>query len=390
MTANKSVTATFTAITTNIDVFIGTGKQESYNIPDHETRRQSYSNVNQGPVKIVNTEGKDIVASQRVIYGGGSYSEMMGLPFEQLTKEYLFPYYNNVAMDSQLRVSNVGGANTTITIYLGTTQIDQYTLAAGGATRKNYTGRNSGPLRVTSSASNILATIRVLYNKSSYSELMGLPVNQLAKEYLFPYYNNVAMDSQLRVSNVGGANTTITVYLGTTQIDSYALAAGGATRKSYTGRNSGPLRVTSSASNILTTIRVLYSGNSYSELMGFPASLLSQSYWYPVYDNVAVDSQLRVSNVGSDTTHITVYAGTQQIDSYDLAKGAATRKNYAKNSGPLQVVSSTQPILTTSRLLYGASYYEMTGLPESQLSTQYFFPWYNNTAMSSELRIARP
>jgi branched-chain amino acid transport system substrate-binding protein len=377
-------------ITRNIEVTIAGSRMDFYYLPAHGSLRQGYLSVNLGPVKIQNTETVDIVASQRVIYGGASYSEMMGLPVEQLAKEYLFPYYNNVAMDSQLRVSNAGGLNTTITVYLGPNQIDSYTLAAGGASRKNYTGRNSGPLRVTSSASNILATIRVLYNKNSYSELMGLPVNQLAKEYLFPYYNNVAMDSQLRVSNVGGASTTITVYLGTAQIDSYPLAAGGATRKSYSGRNSGPLRVTSSASNILTTIRVLYGGNSYSELMGFPASQLAQSYWYPVYDNVALDSQLRVSNVGSATTHITVYAGTQQIDSYDLGKGAATRKTYLKNTGPLQVVSSTQPILTTIRLLYGGSYYEMTGLPQSQLSTQYFFPWYNNTAMNSELRIAIP
>jgi hypothetical protein len=149
--------------------------------------------------------------------------------------------------------------------------------------------------------------------------------------------------------------------------------------------------VTSSASNILTTIRVLYDNNSYSELMGFPASQLAQSYWYPVYDNVALDSQLRVSNVGSATTHVTVYAGGDQIDSYDLGKGAATRKTYPRNTGPLHVVSSTQPILTTVRTLYGGgSYYEMTGLPESQFSTQFFFPWYNNTAMSSELRIAIP
>jgi len=221
--------------------------------------------------------------------------------------------------------------------------------------------------------------------------MMGLPVEQLAKEYVVPYYNNVAMDSQLRVSNIGGAPTTITVYLGTTKIDEYSLAAGGASRKNYPNRNSGPLRVTSSATNILTTIRVLYAGNSYSELMGFPAGQLSQSYWYPVYDNAAVDSQLRVSNVGSATTHITIYAGTQQLDSYDLGKGAATRKNYPKNSGPLHVVSSTQPILTTIRMLYaGNSYYEMTGLPDSQLAPQYFFPWYNNKAMDSELRIAIP
>ena len=130
---------------------------------------------------------------------------------------------------------------------------------------------------------------------------------------------------------------------------------------------------------------------NHSRLDPFPASQLAQEYWYPVYDNATLDSQLRVSNVGSDTTHITVYAGGVQIDSYDLGKGAATRKNYPQNTGPLQVVSSTQPILTTIRLLYaGNSYYEMTGLPEGQLSTQYFFPWYNNKAMSSELRFAVP
>jgi hypothetical protein len=374
-----------------VDITVG-GALNAYSLVPTESQRLSYKGANAGPVQIAGL--KPILASQRVIYGGWSYSEMMGLPFEQLSKEYLFPYYNNVAMDSQLRVSNVGGADTTIKVYLGSSPlpIDSYTLAAGGATRKNYAGRNSGPLRVTSSASDILATIRVLYAGSSYSELMGLPVEQLSKEYLFPYYNNVAMDSQLRVSNVGGADTTITVYLGsdTNPIDSYTLAAGGATRKNYGGKNSGPLRVTSTDSNILTTIRVLYAGNSLSELMGFPVGQLSESYWYPVYDNMTLDSQLRVSNVGSDITTITVYAGTEQIDSYELGKGAASRKNYPRNTGPLHVVSSTQPILTTVRLLYGSSLYEMTGLPNEQLSTQYFFPWYNNYAMNSELRFAVP
>jgi len=151
------------------------------------------------------------------------------------------------------------------------------------------------------------------------------------------------------------------------------------------------LRVTSSDSNILTTIRVLYNSSSYSELMGFPTSQLEQEYWYPVYDNMTVDSQLRVSNVGTDITTIAVYAGGTQIDSYPLNAGAATRKTYPKNIGPLHVISSSQPILTTIRLLYAwSSYYEMTGLPDSQLSTQYFFPWYNNIAMDSNLRFALP
>jgi stress response protein SCP2 len=324
---------------------------------------------------------------------------MMGYPTDQLTNEYVFPYYNNTAIDSQLRVSNLGGASTTINVYVGSspTPIDTYVLAAGAATRKNYAGVNNGPMRVTSSATNIITTIRVLYGGLSYSELVGFPANQLTNEYIFPYYNNVAMDSQLRVSNMGGSTTTINVYVGSspTPIDTYTLAAGAATRKNYAGVNSGPLRVTSSATNILTTIRVLFGSLSYSELLGFPVNQLTTAYSYPIYDNVSIDSQLRVSNVGNASTTITIYSGSTQIDSYSLAAGAATRINYSGvNNGPLRVVSSSQPILTTTRmLLYSpgfSSYYEMTGMPDNQLHTEYVFPWYNNTAMSSQVRFAVP
>lgn len=37
-----------------------------------------------------------------------------------------------------------------------------------------------------------------------------------------------------------------------------------------------------------------------------------------------------------------------------------------------------------------AAHLEMMGLPDGQLSTRYFFPWYNNTAINSELRFAVP
>jgi len=37
-----------------------------------------------------------------------------------------------------------------------------------------------------------------------------------------------------------------------------------------------------------------------------------------------------------------------------------------------------------------SSFYELMGLPGTQLSAQYYFPWYNNVAMNSELRLAVP
>jgi len=268
-----------------------------------------------------------------------------------------------------------------------------YNLEQANSTRQSYNA-NNGPL-VTSANADIISSTRVLFSGVSYSELMGFPADQVTNNYWFPYYNNVAMASQLRVSNVGGASTTITVTYGDNiPLDSYTLAAGAATRLFYP-INSGPLHVTSSNSNILTTIRVLY-GNSYSEISGYPAGQLTREYYYPVYDNVNASSQLRVSNVGGVATTITVYgANNAVIDSYELAVGEATRKNYVGvNTGPLHVVSSDSDILSTQRLLYTTpsfgSYYELTGFPDDQLTTDYYFPWYNNVAMSSQLRIAVP
>jgi hypothetical protein len=50
---------------------------------------------------------RPIVAAERVIYKvngvNTSFSEMMGLPSNQLNTAYYLPWYNNVDLDTQLR-----------------------------------------------------------------------------------------------------------------------------------------------------------------------------------------------------------------------------------------------------------------------------------------------
>jgi len=76
-------------------------------------------------------------------------------------------------------------------------------LAAGQSTRVSYP-LNSGPVKVQSVGGNIVASMREAYFDgtawTSFSETMGLP-NNLATtttSYLFPWYNNVDMNTQLR------------------------------------------------------------------------------------------------------------------------------------------------------------------------------------------------
>jgi hypothetical protein len=381
----------------NVQVTIAGNLTGGSAVPPRASKRQVYGNINAGPAQVASSNGVPIITSERVLAVGKSHSEMMGYPNDRLTKDYVFPFYNNVDFDGQLRVSNVGGADTTITVYLGSdpNPMDSFPLGAGQAVRINYGGMRDGPMRVVSSASNILTTIRSWVGGVSYSELMGYPSSQLTNEYIFPFYNNIDFDSQLRVSNVGGVDTTITVYLGNDPmpIDSFPLMAGEASRNNYPLRN-GPLRVVSSDSNILTTIRALVGGVSYSELMGYPANQPAKEYWYPVYDNLSLDSQLRVSNIGMGTTTISVYLGNTLIDSFDLEAGAASRTNYPRNTGPLHVVSSAEPILTTIRLYKVTdgvpSYYELVGFPDNQLTTRYWFPRYNSIDINTEMRFAVP
>jgi hypothetical protein len=64
-----------------------------------------YANFEGGPLRVVtNTSGASILATERIIYGSSGYDELMGYPANRLTTEYLFPWYNNKAMRSEVLI----------------------------------------------------------------------------------------------------------------------------------------------------------------------------------------------------------------------------------------------------------------------------------------------
>jgi hypothetical protein len=94
---------------------VGDTLLESYpNIAPGVSLQASYA-INNGPIRVVSTDGKKIIAAMRVIWKETgertSYSELMGLPAEQLSSEYWFPWYNNLAttaMNQQFRFGERG------------------------------------------------------------------------------------------------------------------------------------------------------------------------------------------------------------------------------------------------------------------------------------------
>jgi len=149
--------------------------------------------------------------------------------------------------------------------------------------------------------------------------------------------------------------------------------------------------------------RILYYANgvptSFIEMMGLPAGQLDTTYWLPWYKNVGeIDTQLRIGNVSGLPASVHVYIGGVEMAGSPFAltasgAGQSTRVSFAGvNDGPVQVVSD-QNIVAAERILYYAngvptSFVEMMGLPDSQLDTTYWLPWYKNVGeIDTQLRI---
>jgi len=179
------------------------------------------------------------------------------------------------------------------------------------------------------------------------------------------------------------------------------LLPGESTRKSFPGINSGPVQIVSDQ-DIVAAERLIYKVNgvntSFSEMMALPNSQLDTAYWLPWYNNKDLDTQLRFANVhDSQAAQVHLYIGGVEMPGspFTLLAGESTRKSFADiNSGPVQIVSDV-PIVAAERLIYkvngvNTSFSEMLALPNAQLDTTYWFPWYNNVDLDTQLRFGVP
>jgi hypothetical protein len=222
---------------------------------------------------------------------------------------------------------------------------------------------------------------------------------------LYPW----AKDTAGNVSAVFGSprtvvvNANLEVFIAGTSQGTYAVPSGGSTRQSYAGVNDGPVKVVSTGAPILAAQRILYYANglptSFVEMMGLPAGQLDTTYWFPWYKNDGiVDTQIRIGNVSGSTATVHIYIAGAEVAGSPFAlttsgAGQSQRLSFALNAGPVKIVSD-QNIVTTERLIYfdngvATSFSEMMGLPNSQLSNTYWFPWYKNAGeVDTQLRVA--
>jgi hypothetical protein len=311
---------------------------------------------------------------------------------------------NQSAQDYTPTLISAAGCSD-IRAWIGGAQRGRFGLTPGASTRVSFTGLNAGSVNILSlGGAPIISAERVIYKvngvNTSFSEMMGLPDAQLDITNWLPWYNNVDLDTQLRFGNANNATATVHVYIGGTERPGSPFNIGpfGSVLMSFAGVNAGPVKVVSNVA-IAVSERVIYKVNgvntSFSEMMALPNSQLNTTYWLPWYNSKSLDTQLRIANVSTGEVTVTVTVGGAPAPGspFTLALGASKRLSFPNlDKGPVKI-QSTGNIIAAERVIYklngaGVSFSEMMALPNSQLDTTYWLPWYNSKSLDTQLRIA--
>jgi hypothetical protein len=318
--------------------------------------------------------------------------------------------YNNVQSDQTSQnytaTACVGCADVQVT--MGGNPLGGYTLASGQERRENYPV-SAGPVVVHSTnAVDIVSAIRLqsFTNNTLYSfvETMGVPSGLLSYKYYFPTYNNTwgPLNSQIRFGNLDANATTVRVTIGGNVVWEQSVAGLTEQRLNFPV-SGGPVIIESldPAKKIIAAIRLQsYAGStlySFAETMGIPVEQLSDTYYFPTYNNTwaPLNSQLRIGNLDATATTVRVTIGGNVVWEQSVAGLTEQRLNFNVSGGPVKVESldPARKIVAAIRLqsfvnntLY--SFVETMGVPSGLLSYKYYFPTYNNTwgPLNSQIR----
>jgi hypothetical protein len=432
----QDVLLKFNAHITNTDVYVGNALQERYYLYDTSVAVENYTGVFDGPVQVKNTVGDPIITTERTFYGS-AFHETRGIPANELTTDYWFPWYDYKVMQTWISVGNPSGTETAnVSIYIGGVFKESKSIAPRGRWTPYYPNVFNGPVQVKStdiletyggqasgSGIAILVSERTLYGQN-FNETNGIRASGLVSEYWFPWYDYKVMQTWISIGNPSGTETAhVSVYIAGQFKESQNIAPNGRWVPYYPGVFTGPVQVkstdvletyggqaTGSGIAIIATERTL-NGKSFNETPGIPLRDLTTEYWLPVYDSQTVQNGktmqtwISVGNPsGTETANVSIYIGGVFKESKAIAPNGQWAPIYnGVYGGPLQVKSTDvletyggeatgvgQAVFVSTRTLLGKSFSETNGIPADQLVSEYWFTWYDYKYMQTWLSIAVP
>lgn len=354
--------------------------------------------------------GNEIGSTLGAIYksnnGGFSFGEVMGIAESELSTTWWFPWYDATSPSfNWIMVSNPNSKPVVVEISIAGTKTSDspHTIPAGDVWAAEYHETLGGPVKVASTdGQKIFASQRTHRNdvgvqainvkaisdpelalKSPFSSQTGL-----ANSWWFPWYDAVRPTMNwILVGNPGPHPAIVEIYIGydRTSDSPNTIPVGGVWTPEYPGVVKGPVRVVSTnGQQIFVSQRSLRSDTKgFNEIMGVPKEQLARIWWFPWYDSTSPSlNWIMVANPNSIPAIVEItIAGNKTSDSpHTIPAGEVWVPRYADvMGGPVKVMSTNgQKILVSQRSLRAQGFGEVIGVTESQLSTNWWFPWYDS------------
>lgn len=212
------------------------------------------------------------------------------------------------------------------------------------------------------------------------------------KNYYFTWYDQSSGDWRdwiLMANPAGGSSTARASALvgGMTYADRDIPVGAPAETPAFPGVMGGPVQV-STTQPLITSQRVIYK-NSFNEIPAVPGNSLETAYYFTWYDSDPAGGVkgdwILIGNQGTTDAIVDVYIAGVLKGTYNIPVGGRVTPNYPNTTdGPVKVVSTNmQPLIVSQRVLYKDSFNEVLGVPESKLSSEYVFTWYDNKPENS-------
>lgn len=224
-------------------------------------------------------------------------------------------------------------------------------------------------------------------NSNSSSRQVTIDNFSPTKRYVFTWYDQSSGDWKdwvLMANPAGGAGSSRTSALvgGLTYADRNISPGAAAETPQFPGVMGGPV-IVQATQPLITSQRVLYK-QSFNEIAGILSTDLSTTYYFTWYDSSAANGMLGdwilIGNQGNATANVQVYIGGVLKGTYSVPVGDKVTPSYPNlTDGPVKVVSTNgQPLIVSQRVLYKDSFNEVLGVPDSRLSSDYRFTWYDD------------
>ncbi len=333
-----------------------------------------YAKTIGGPVKATATGGKGIV-SQRILWpaGGNSLEEVLGTEQSKLSNDFYWTWYDNNSpgYTNWILVANPGtdhSGNTqgtvTVAIKIAGQQVWSGTIKPGQNVNRTFPGVIGGPVEVTSTGGDVIASQRVLSNYgAAFNEVPGIPASSLSNDYLWTWYDNASpgYTDWVLVANPGSSAVTYQIKIAGAQVAQGSLNPGQRITPTFPGKMAGPVEVIASG-NVITSQRVV-AGPSFEEVPGYPKADLASDYNWTWYDNASAGATnwILVTNPGSGPVSYQISIGGAQVAHGTLSPGQRITPTFSgKMGGPVEV-SASENVMASQRVTWNGYFNEVLG-----------------------------